>query len=226
MKNFGRYGLLTLLLVAALALAACGGGEGAQEDGNGQDEDAQEMEENGNGMDNDDMDNDDMDNGDMAGMLMEDGEYSDELFIDHMVPHHQGAMDMAEVALENSEREEVLQLSEDIIAEQEAEIEELQDIKEAEFGTREVPMEMSEEEMEMMGMSMDPEELAGEEPFDLAFIDHMIPHHQSAVEMSEVALEESESPEILQLSEDIIESQESEIALMEDWREEWYPEES
>jgi uncharacterized protein (DUF305 family) len=226
LKNFGRYGLLTLLLVAALALAACGGGEGAQEDGNGQDEDAQEMEENGNGMDNGDMDHGDMDNGDMAGMLMEDGEYSDELFIDHMVPHHQGAMDMAEVALENSEREEVLQLSEDIIAEQEAEIEELQDIKEAEFGTREVPMEMSEEEMDMMGMSMDPEELADEEPFDLAFIDHMIPHHQSAVEMSEVALEESESPEILQLSEDIIESQESEIALMEDWREEWYPEES
>lgn len=214
MKLYGKLGLPALLLAVVFLVAACGGvGEDAQEDGNG--DDMQEMEENGM---------DDMDHGDMSEMLMEDGEYSDELFIDNMVPHHQGAVDVAEVAIENGEREEVRQLSEEIIASQEAEIEELQDIKEAEFGTREVPMEMSQEEMEAMGMEMDPEELANEEPFDLAFIDHMIPHHESAVEMAEVALEESENPGILELSEDIIEEQEREISLMQEWREEWYPE--
>jgi cytochrome c5 len=37
-------------------------------------------------------------------MLMENGEYSDERFIDAMVPHHQGAIEMAQVALENAEQ--------------------------------------------------------------------------------------------------------------------------
>jgi Domain of unknown function (DUF305) len=43
-------------------------------------------------------------------MLMENGEYSDERFIDAMVPHHQGAIEMAQVALEDAEHPEILAL--------------------------------------------------------------------------------------------------------------------
>jgi uncharacterized protein (DUF305 family) len=39
-------------------------------------------------------------------------------------------------------------------------------------------MEMSPQEMR--GMMMNPQRLAQSEPFDEAFIDAMIPHHQSA----------------------------------------------
>jgi uncharacterized protein (DUF305 family) len=155
---------------------------------------------------------------------MENGKYSDKAFIDAMVPHHQGAIDMAEVALKNAEHEEIKQLSRNIISSQQAEIEELKSIKKEEFGTSQVPMEMSQEQMRAMGMMMDPQELANKKPFDKAFINAMIPHHQSAIEMSRVALEKSENPQIRELAENIISAQQKEIEQMKQWREEWYPE--
>ena len=69
-----------------------------------------------------------------------------------------------------------------------------------------------------------PEELANQEPFDRAFIDELIPHHESAIEMAQVANEESADPRIQDLSTRIIEAQEREIEQMSGWREEWYPE--
>lgn len=92
--------------------------------------------------------------------------------------------------------------------------------KQREFGTSEVPMEMSEERMR--GMMADPDDLANREPFDRAFIDTMIPHHQSAIEMAEVALEESRVPGIRELATEIVRAQREEIEQMRQWREEWY----
>jgi uncharacterized protein (DUF305 family) len=157
-------------------------------------------------------------------MLMEHGEYSDERFIDAMVPHHQAAVEMANVALENAEHREIRTLAEDIVTAQEAEIERLKLIKKEEFGTSEVPTGMSAGEMEAMGMTMEPQELATQKPFDKAFIDNMIPHHESAIGMANVALENSDNPDIREIARAIVEAQEKEIAQMEGWREEWYPE--
>ena len=75
----------------------------------------------------------------------------------------------------------------------------------------------------MMGMVEDPRQLANEEHFDRAFIDNMLPHHESAIAMAEVALQESENPEIREIARDIVDAQEREIAQMREWREEWYP---
>jgi uncharacterized protein (DUF305 family) len=219
---------LTLILAVALILAACGGAGGGQQ-GSGSGSEQESAEKSGGGMagmDHSQMGHGSMDmgSGDMARqMVMENGKYSDERFIDAMVPHHQGAIDMAEIALENAEHEEIIQLSRNIISSQQAEIEELKSIKEEEFGTSEVPMEMSSEEMEMMGMT-DPAELANKEPFDKAFIDAMIPHHESAIEMAQVAYRESDNPEIRTLAEGIVEAQVGEITQMEEWRRQWYPE--
>jgi uncharacterized protein (DUF305 family) len=175
------------------------------------------------------MDHESMGHGDMGSegamaaseMLMENGEYSDERFIDAMVPHHQGAIDMAEVALENAEHPELLQLAQNVISTQQAEIEELRSIKEQEFGTSEVPTQMSPEEMEMMGME-DPAELANQRPFDEAFINAMIPHHESAIEMAQVALAESDNPAVRDLAGRIVDDQTREIEQMRGWLEEWY----
>jgi uncharacterized protein (DUF305 family) len=153
---------------------------------------------------------------------MENGRYSDRAFIDAMVPHHQGAVDMAEVALENADHEELRSLAEDIVSAQDAEIEELTVIKQQEFGTSEVPMEMNAQEMEAMGMT-DPGELATKDPFDKAFIDAMIPHHRSAIEMASVALRESDNARIKEIAGAIVDAQKKEIAQMQRWREEWYP---
>jgi uncharacterized protein (DUF305 family) len=152
---------------------------------------------------------------------MEKGKYSDKAFIDAMVPHHQGAIAMGEVALKNAEHEEIIQLSRNIISSQQAEIEELKSIKREEFGTSNMPMEMSPEQMQAMDM-MNPQELGNREPFDKAFIDAMIPHHQSAIYMSQVAQEESKIPVIKQLAEDIVDAQKREIEQMKQWRKQWY----
>ena len=227
MKNYFRLGLLALAFAAVvLALASCGdpGGDrqgGSNEGMQGMDHGgttaAEETTGGTTGME--------MGSGGMAEeMLMEDGEYSDLRFIDAMVPHHEGAVEMATVALENAEHEEVRRLAEDIISAQRAEIDLLRRIRVREFGSAEPAMRMSEGEMnEKMGMA-DPRELANAEPFDRAFIDAMIPHHRSAIAMAEVALERSEKEEIRSLARDIMDAQRREIAQMRDWRERWYPE--
>jgi uncharacterized protein (DUF305 family) len=84
-------------------------------------------------------------------------------------------------------------------------------------------MEMNETRMQAMGMS-DPAELAQAEPFDKAFIDEMIPHHESAIAMSEVAREQTQDPEIRGIAEDIVSAQKREIEQMRQWRQQWYPE--
>src|SRR5215211_8388901 len=213
-----KAGLLALLLAVAFLLAACGsvgsGQQGDQSGGHGQ------------------MDHGQMDHGSMGmgskgmakQMVMENGKYSDRRFIDAMVPHHQGAIAMAEVALKNAEHAEIKDLSRNIVSTQQAEIEELKSIKKEEFGTSNVPMEMSQEQMWGMGMMMDPQELARSEPFDRAFIDAMIPHHQSAIEMAKVAYEKSENPRIKKLAENIVSGQQAEIEQMKRWWEQWYPE--
>ena len=221
---------LALLLAATVILTACGGSGGGQQ-GSGSDDGGHGMAKNG-GMDHDQMDHDQMGHGSMGmgsgrmakQMVTKNGEYSDEAFIDAMVPHHQGAIAMARVALENAEHEQIKELSRNIISTQQAEIEELKSIKKAEFGTSEVPMEMSSEQMRGMGMMMDPQALAEENPFDRAFIDAMIPHHRSAIEMAKVANQESENPRLKELAQNIVSAQKEEIDQMKQWRREWYQE--
>jgi uncharacterized protein (DUF305 family) len=209
--------LPALLLAVAFTLAACGGAGGGQQ-GSGS----------GGGMAG--MDHSNMDHGSMGmgsremarQMVMENGKYSDERFVDAMVPHHQGAIEMAKVALKQAEHEEIKELSHNIISSQRAEIEELKSIKKEEFGTSQVPMEMSQEQMRGMGMMMDPQQLSNQKPFDEAFIDAMIPHHQSAIYMAQVASEKSKIPEIKELAQDIVSVQKREIEQMKQWRKQWY----
>jgi uncharacterized protein (DUF305 family) len=214
-KKYARNLLLpALVLVAILGLVvSCTNSGSVEEQGSsGSEDDMQEMNH-GSGSTHE-----------ASGMLMKNGEYSDERFIDAMVPHHQGAIEMAQVALKNAEHPEILALAEDVVSAQETEIEQLKDIKQEQFGTSEVAMDMSAEEMEGMGMAAEPQELANQDPFDKAFIDNMIPHHESAIEMARVALEQSENPEILEIAEAIVDAQEREIEQMRSWRDEWYPE--
>jgi uncharacterized protein (DUF305 family) len=238
---FGRLGWPVFVIAAALLLVSCGGGGAgsSQQGGNGGSQDSQGGNASGmQGMDHGETQGgggggmagmEGMDHGSMGSaamaqqMVMEDGRYSDRAFIDAMVPHHQGAVEMAEVALDNAEHQQIRDLAQDIVTAQEAEIEELKSIKKEQYGTSKVPMGMSAQEMQMMGMT-DPDALANRDPFDKAFIDAMIPHHQSAIAMANVALEASKNPQIRQIAEDIVSAQEREISQLQRWRQQWYPE--
>ncbi len=78
---------------------------------------------------------------------------------------------------------------------------------------------MGSDSMEQMMHDMNAE-LVGKtgDEFDKAFIEQMIIHHQGAVEMAELALENAEMQEIKDLAEDIITAQTKEIKMMNEWR--------
>ena len=59
--------------------------------------------------------------------------------------------------------------------------------------------------------------------FDRSFIDAMVPHHESAIEMARAAKEAGLSqPELLEVANDILATQEDEIDQMKEWRSEWF----
>ena len=159
----------------------------------------------------------------------------DQQFIDMMVPHHESAIAMAEIAQDRAEQPELQQLADEIVSAQSAEIEQMREWREEWFGSAETP---SMDAMPMLpGMSMPPghtmdggtmdmstevDALRDADPFDRAFIDAMIRHHEQAVEAAEIALDRSERDEIRGLAEEIVEAQTREIEQLRAWREEWY----
>ncbi|MBW4651790.1 MAG: DUF305 domain-containing protein [Kaiparowitsia implicata GSE-PSE-MK54-09C] len=152
-------------------------------------------------------------------------------FLDAMMLHHEGAVVMAEEALEKSSRDEILTLSQDIIAAQQAEIAQMQEWRQAWYPTAGDELVMYHAEMnhdmpmsaEMASMMrMDMPLGAADAEVDLRFINGMIPHHEGALEMAQEVLEKSDRPELQALAEEILAVQQEEIDQMETWRKEWY----
>jgi uncharacterized protein (DUF305 family) len=138
----------------------------------------------------------------------------DILFIDGMIEHHEGAIRMAEQALQESERPELRAMAEEIVSVQQAEIEQLRQWRD-EWYPGEPESDIAHMDMGMMEIPQD------ERPFDLRFLEAMISHHQGAIHMAQAALEQAERPEIRQMAEEVISVQEAEIAQMQQWAAEW-----
>jgi len=155
----------------------------------------------------------------------------DQMFIDMMVPHHQGAIEMAQIAQQRAEHSEIKKLAGFIITAQNKEIGDMRGWRKDWFGTDQTPSmdqqmtyNMSMPGMSsMMNMASDVRALRTASPFDLAFINAMIPHHQGAIEMAQAAAIQAQHQEIKVLAQSIIKDQQSDIAQMQDWRKAWYP---
>jgi uncharacterized protein (DUF305 family) len=156
--------------------------------------------------------------GNHGAMVMDGQTPFDALFIDSMIEHHQGAIDMAEMVVEQAELEEVRTLAEAIIAAQSTEIEEMRTWREEWFPGLAPTGGM---QMDMGDMEIRDDESV---PFDQRFIEAMISHHQGAIHMAEMALEQAEREEIRTLAEAIIAAQQVEIEQMQNWLDEWYGE--
>jgi uncharacterized protein (DUF305 family) len=157
----------------------------------------------------------------------------DQQFIDMMVPHHETAIEMAKLAEERAEHPELKLFAGEIMAAQESEIARMMEWRQAWFGSEPAPTKhgeagMADMEMghSMMSGTMDMKEsvdgLRTADPFDKAFIEAMVPHHESALEMAKQAQERSEHPEIKRLADDIIAAQTREISKMKGWLDAWY----
>lgn len=144
-------------------------------------------------------------------------------FIDTMIAHHQGAVDMAKMIPQKAENNELKALGVDIVTSQEKEIAEMLSWREKWFAGKSAAINM-----EMKGMSdsmkgMDMTKLGGlsGKAFDIEFAKQMIPHHEGAVVMAREALERSNRDEIKRLSNEIIKAQQAEIDKMNSWIKEW-----
>jgi uncharacterized protein (DUF305 family) len=172
-----------------------------------------------------------MDHGSMNMNLGPKDEYFDLRFIDGMIPHHQGAVEMAQEALAKSQRTEIKQLAQAIIAAQEQEIAEMQGWRKAWYPSQsDTPMMYDASMGHMMPMTPEMRDSmmmtgdlgAADAEFDLRFLNAMIPHHEGAVVMADQALKNSERSEITTLARNIISSQQQEIDQMQQWRKAWY----
>lgn len=162
----------------------------------------------------------------------------DKAFVRQMVPHHEMAVDMAEMAQKSGEHDEIKQLADEVISAQNEEITELKAIAKDLGVTPDEPMGddasmkhggMTADaktlglSMEQMGMSMDMTSLESADPFDKAFIDQMTVHHQGAVAMAKAELAGGENAELKKIARAIVSAQEKEIAELAQWKADWYP---
>jgi uncharacterized protein (DUF305 family) len=172
----------------------------------------------------------------------------DRHFIEMMIPHHEGAIAMAQLAPTRSKHPEVAQLAASIIKAQASEITQMRTWYKNWYKT-DVPIMptgkgmmghhtgmmgmpqhsgmkgMHQAGMGMGGMSMaiDLEALKQSDDFDREFIRQMIPHHEMAVHMAQMLLKHTNRPEMQDLARSIIKSQTAEIAQMQEWNQTWYP---
>jgi len=145
----------------------------------------------------------------------------DRAFTADMVPHHKSAVEMAEIAKQRSKRPEIQALSDDIIRTQKEEIGQMRkiDSRLADEGEPKGKLGVG---RAMMGMSEDTGSLKTADPFDRAFIDMMIPHHQGAIRMARIELDRGADGDAMKLAEAIIAAQTREIEQMNGWRKDWF----
>lgn len=168
----------------------------------------------------------------------------DLLFIDGMVPHHAAAVEMAAIAAGRAARPEIVALAEGIAAAQAAEIAQLRTWRDAWYPGAPPASDVQvtvfvDEAMAAVGAPADGGHgaagmavvdhaadgralCAAPEPFDLAFLERVIPHHERAIAMARLARERAEHPELRTLAEGIVAGQERELAQMRAWLAEWF----
>lgn len=140
---------------------------------------------------------------------------NDVMFAQMMIPHHQQAVEMSDLAISISTNEDVLALARQIKAAQDPEITQMKG-----WLTAAGASSTMDHDMGMDGMLSD-EEIAtlskatGKE-FDRLFLSGMIAHHEGALSMVSM-IEDSENEEARKLAADIKSSQSAEIELMKSY---------
>lgn len=163
--------------------------------------------------------------------IMQNERTIDAHFIEQMIPHHEDAITMAKLALKQTQRSEIKQLAENIIASQGKEITQMKDWYKSWFG-KEVPegdtvmnqhgmRAENSMHMGMMGNDTDMTRLENAEDFDKVFIEEMIPHHQMAVMMASMLKGGTQRLEMEKLADEIITVQTDEIDQMRQWYADW-----
>ena len=133
----------------------------------------------------------------------------DQMFAAMMIPHHEQAIEMSEIALLNTTNPDVLQLAQEIKDAQSPEIELMMSwtgVKASTHAGHLMDGMLSESEISELRQAKGKE-------FDLLFLQGMIKHHEGAIEMAQ-KVTTSTNKDVADLSATIIKAQELEVTRM------------
>jgi uncharacterized protein (DUF305 family) len=153
----------------------------------------------------------------MAAMKIKPSNDVDRDFVAMMVPHHQGAIDMAEAELSYGHNEPLRRLAQEIIVTQQEEIAEMRfalvsAAASPSTGTEEASfLARSNAAMTRMMAAM---KIKPSNDVDRDFVAMMVPHHQGAIDMAKAELSYGHNEPLLGLAQEIIATQEQQIAVM------------
>ena len=137
-------------------------------------------------------------------------------FLDSMIFHHQGAVEMAVLAESRADRAEIKELAASIVDEQEREIAKMTEWRDSWFDGKPAAINMEFPGMlrGMQGMDTKKLESLRGAAFDEQFVQQMIPHHEGAIEMANALKNGKARAELQELAGDIIAAQQAEIEQM------------
>lgn len=133
------------------------------------------------------------------------GRAFDRAFLSMMIPHHQAAVAMSQTVLP-TKNAQVKAWASAIIRDQNREITQMHTLLKSYGG---VESSAAGGMQAMMGGMADSLKQASNK--ERAFVQSMLPHHASAIEMANLALQKSQNPSILKLARDIVRTQAQEM---------------
>ena len=144
------------------------------------------------------------------------GRAGDVMFAQMMVPHHEQAVEMADLALQNdSVSTEVKSLAEQIKGAQDPEIETMNGWLREWNAPASAEMNHGGSDGMMSAADMASLEKASGAQFDRQWLTMMVQHHQGAIEMAQGVLDTTSDPRVKTLANAIIEGQQKEITTMQ-----------
>lgn len=144
---------------------------------------------------------------------------ADVMFLQMMYPHHEQAVDMAEMVPQRSQNPELLALATAIEQAQGPEMQQMTALLQSfgkpaptdgdhgDHGDHQMPGMMSDEQMDAL-------EAANGEEFDRMWLEMMIAHHQGAIDMADTEIADGQNADAKALAESIKTTQQAEIDQM------------
>jgi uncharacterized protein (DUF305 family) len=150
------------------------------------------------------------------------GKTFDIYWMSQMIAHHNIAVNMANFVLKNGKDAKIKKAAQSIVQTQSLEVKQMTGWLKSWYNSKPDAAQMKLMVTDMQPMvdasqgKMDGHDMATGSP-DKNFLENMIPHHQSAVDMAKMALKKALRPELKKFAQGVIDVQSKEITQYQTW---------